>query len=86
MAEKTAYADRLARATLDFGDGSEHVLERIHVHDAAEEEIRCCYYKNGRFVVRPPDLPEEDLLRLFDAAVAEGVFTGRFRQQLKRIL
>jgi hypothetical protein len=64
MAEKTAYADRLARATLDFGDGSAHVLERIYVHDAAEEEIRWCYYKNGRFVVRPPDLPERDLLRL----------------------
>jgi hypothetical protein len=59
---------------------------RIYVHESATEEIRWCYYKNGRFVVRPPDIPEEDLLRLFEAAVAEGVFTPRFRQRLKQIL
>ena len=86
MARRTGYADELARATLDLGDGNEHVLERIYVHGTAEEEIRWCYYKNGGFVVRPPDLPEKDLLRLFEAAVAAGVFTPRFRQQLKRIL
>jgi len=63
MAEKTPYADRLARATLDFGNRYEHVLERIHVHETGDEEIRWCYYKNGGFVVRPPDLPEDDLLR-----------------------
>jgi hypothetical protein len=86
MAEKTAYAERLARATLDFSDGTAHVLERIYVHGTAEEEIRWCYYKNGGFVPRPADLPEGDLLRLFEAAVAEGVFTPQFRQQLKRVL
>ena len=77
---------RLASATLDLGDGTAHVLERIYVYGTAEEEIRWCYYKNGGFVTRPPDLPEEDLLRLFEAAVTAGVFTPRFQQQLKEIL
>jgi len=86
VAEKTAYQETLARGTHDFGNGHTHVLERIYVRDTAEEEIRWCYWKDGRFVPRPPDLPEEDLLRLFEAAVAEHVFTPRFKQQLKQIL
>ena len=66
-------------------------IEKITVHATEEDEIRFCYYKpnalgNPQLIMRPPDVPEEHLLQMFVAAVAEGIFTDNFREELKRVL
>ncbi len=66
-------------------------IEKITVHATGEDEIRFCYYKpnalgNPQLIMRPLDVPDEHLLQMFVAAVAEGIFTDNFREELKRIL
>jgi hypothetical protein len=38
------------------------------------------------FQPRPLDLTEDDLLKLLEDGVKEGVFSNKFREELKKIL
>ena len=61
-------------------------IERIYVKSLEHEEIRFSWWKEGRFMTRPLDLPEADLLTMFQDAIDKGVFTEKFRKQLKEML
>ncbi len=82
----TAYATELATASIAFEGGDEGKVERIHVKENAQDEIRFSWWKDGRMIPRPLDLNEEDLIRLLQNAVAVGVFTSNFRARLRDIL
>lgn len=66
-------------------------LERIEVNETGEQEIRFAYYKetangNQRMIMRPLDVDEKTLLKLFINGIAEGVFGDEFRKKLKSCL
>ena len=78
----TDYARELARGT--FEDAR---IERLYVKEADEEQIRFSYWKVGKkFVPRPLDLTEEDLLKLFADAIKENVFIHSFKSDLAELL
>jgi len=56
------------------------------VKDNEQIEIRFSWWNEGRFMPRPLDLSEEDLLVLFQRALDANVFSRDFRARLRYIL
>lgn len=87
--KRTKYCDLLAQGTTQEGNDISAV-EKIFINSLKREEIRFAWYKekNGvrHFQLRPLDLTEEELLGLIEDGVNKGVFTVKFRVNLKRIL
>ena len=77
----TDYAELVAEAVI-----GESRIERIHIKAVQQVEIRFSYWKDDKFVVRPLDLPEEELLPLFIEAMRKGVFTAEFLRNLHSAL
>jgi hypothetical protein len=61
-------------------------IERLHRKDTNREVIRFSWWKDGNLVMRPLDLPEQELLPLMRAAMREGVFTDDFLRELQSAL
>ena len=78
----TDYATELSYAR----DVDGHCIERLHIKAYDRPEIRFSWWKENRLVMRPLDLPEDRLLPLFAAAMAEGVFTDAFLRGLQDVL
>lgn len=72
------------RRTLPAGD--EARIEKIYVYGEQQEEIRFSWWKDRRFMPRPLDLPESELLPLLLDAIDGGVFSEGFVQSLKKHL
>lgn len=77
----THYATELATGTIDDAK-----IERLYVKKEQREEIRFSWWKDGRLMMRPLDLPEEDLLKLFDDAIENNVFSDSFKYGLVKLL
>ncbi len=82
----TDYATELSRATLGDTSGEHFRIERLHVKSLDQEEIRFSWWKGDQMMPRPPDLPEDQLLPLFQNAIREGVFSTQFLGELRRVL
>ena len=82
----TEYAQELAAGTLDYVDGNQVRIERLYVKHEQQEEIRFSWWKGSRMMMRPLDLPEDDLIALFEDAIREGVFSPKFLQELRAVL
>ena len=77
----THYATELATGTIDGAK-----IERLYVKKEQREEIRFSWWKDGKLMMRPLDLPEEDLLKLFDDAIENNVFSDSFKYGLVKLL
>jgi hypothetical protein len=82
----TEYATELATATIAFDANNEGKIERILVKEYGQDEIRFSWWKDGRMMMRPLDLPEDDLLTLMRSGIQAEVFTPEFRKKLKELL
>lgn len=84
----TRYARELAAARLPTGPGGTSLaaIERIHVKQADQVEIRFSSWEGTRLLPRALDLPEEELLPLLEAAIREGVFSDGFIEGLRRAI
>ena len=82
---ETAYARELARAVLAY-PGGEVRMERLYVKDPGQEEIRFSWWPDSKMAQRPLDLPEDDLLALFEKGIPQNVFTPSFLQSLRACL
>ena len=82
----TSYARELVPpVVLRYGDsGHEARLERLLVKGSGEEEIRLSWWKDGRFMRAPLDLPEADLLQLLVEGVHQGVLSSPQWERLTR--
>ena len=87
---KTEYREMISEGSIDKGT---HIskIERIHIFEKQEDEIRFCYYRlNERgtecLVPRPLDLNEEELFELFSNAIDNDVFSEDFKKKLKNKL
>jgi hypothetical protein len=69
----TKYAEELARAVLKLPSGDEARIERLRMKKTDTVEIRFSWWKEGRIVPRPLDLPETTLTKLLAAGIREGV-------------
>jgi len=79
----TPYAKELTKAA-DV-DGAR--IELLQIVGISEPEIRFSWWKDGKFVPRPLDLSEDDLLKLMRQAILErAVFTPKFLHGLQEIL
>jgi hypothetical protein len=78
---KTPYATPLKSA-----DVKDCWIERILINASGEQEIRFSWWPNGKFVPRPLDLPERELLPLISEAIKEGVFERDFLVELRDLL
>lgn len=84
---ETKYAQELCEPGIRrFPSGDEARIEKLHIKESGEEEIRFSWWKDGKMVARPLDLSEDDLIALFRDAVAKDVFTPAFRLALRSIL
>jgi hypothetical protein len=84
---KTKYAQELCEPGIRrFPSGNEAPIEKLHIKESGEEEIRFSWWKDGKIMPRPLDLSEDDLIALFRDAVAKDVFTPAFRLTLRSIL
>ena len=73
----TKYAtELLPPVARPYSGGNEIRLERLWIKDKSAVEIRLSWWKDGKLIPRPPDLPEEDFIRL----LAEGFRTGILEQ------
>ncbi|ALC91470.1 hypothetical protein AM500_18000 [Bacillus sp. FJAT-18017] len=89
MLRSTPYCNLIAQGRSQEGNDIAAV-ERIFIKGMKRDEIRFAWYKqvNGseRFQPRPLDLTEEELLKVLEDGVANGVFSTSFRENLKKIL
>lgn len=88
--KRTQYCDLLAQGTTQDGDDIS-AIEKIYIKDIKREEIRFAWYKeekNGsrRFIPRPLDLTEEELLELLKDGLNQGVFSNTFKENFKKLL
>lgn len=83
----TRYARELAAAKLSSGPGGKTFvgIERIHVKQTDQIEIRFSSWEGTRMLPRALDLPEEELLPL-EAALRAGVFTETFARGLRSVV
>ena len=83
----TKYARELCEPGVKkWPSGSEGRIERLLIKKSRTEEIRFSWWKDGRLATRPLDLSEEDLVTLFEDAIAKDVFTTEFKSRLKGLL
>jgi hypothetical protein len=82
----TKYARELAVGRREYESGDQVRIERLFIKDLQQEEIRFSWWKGSRMVMRPLDLPEDDLLELFEDAMHEGVFSQTFLRNLRALL
>ena len=78
----TRYATEIRTARDAIGQS----IERIFVKQHQREEIRFSWWTNGTMVIRPLDLPEEELLPLMREAIRQGVFSPTFLKSLHEVL
>ena len=84
---ETKYAVELCEpAVRRFPTGDEARIERLHIRESQEEEIRFSWWKDGKMVPRPLDLSEEDLVVLLKDALSKDVFSPIFRETLRSML
>lgn len=69
-----------------FPDGKEARIEKLYTRRSDEPEVRFSWWKYDTIMPRPLDLTEEDLLLLFQDAIAKDVFTPEFRSALRSLL
>ena len=77
----TDYAKEIASVE---NDGCK--IERLFVKHMKQEEIRFSWWKEGKMMMRPLDLPEDELLILFEKAFETNVFTDSFKLKLLKSL
>jgi hypothetical protein len=82
----TKYARELVSASIPWPDSEEARIERLHIKEHNQEEIRFSWWKDGNIVMRPLDLEEKDLLLLFEDAVQKNVFSQDFLLSLRKII
>ena len=82
----TSYATEIARASIGFDAANEGTIERIHVKEQGQDEIRFSWWKDGRMTPRPLALSENDLLTLLQDAIEFDIFTPEFRTRLQDML
>jgi hypothetical protein len=85
---ETKYAKELREpGSFKWPDGiSEARIERLLIKETEVEEIRFSWWKDGKIATRPLDIGEDDLIALFEDAVAKGVFTDTFKAKLRAML
>lgn len=89
--KSTKYCILEKQARVQNGDDVAAV-EDIFVRHLNRNEIRFAFYKTDgitgkdRFVPRPLDLTEEELLSLFKESVQKDIFTKHFKDELTRIM
>jgi hypothetical protein len=81
----TDYATELATASLSVGV-DEVRIERLHVKETDVDEIRFSWWRDGKLIPRPLDVPEDLLLDMFREALIQRVFTDSFILALSRML
>ena len=69
----TRYAEEISHADIDG-----HRIERLRMKESGDVEIRFSWWKDGRFMTRPLDLSEDDLLPLMQQAMERRVFSDEF--------
>ena len=77
----TAYATELATADIDG-----HRIERLHIKEYGQDEIRFSWWPDGKMANRPLDLSEHELLPLLKEAIEKGVFSDDFLRDLHSTL
>jgi hypothetical protein len=83
MAQRdTKYATEIASAADDL----DQRIERLYVKGWKQDEIRFSWWRNGKMMPRPLDLPEKELLPLMSSAIRSGVFTDDFLRGLQTAL
>jgi|HigsolmetaAR206D_1030411.scaffolds.fasta_scaffold09556_2 hypothetical protein len=86
---ETDYCKVLAEGLTKIGEDISAV-EKIYVKAAQRIEIRFAWYKEKgekrRFIPRPLDLPEDELLELLINGIEKDVFSKGFREKLKNYL
>jgi len=84
---ETKYARELREpAVVKWPDDSEGRIERLLIKKTNQEEIRFSWWKGGKIATRPLDLAEDDLITLFQDAVAKNIFTDSFKSELRSLL
>jgi hypothetical protein len=84
---ETHYAQELCEPGIRrWPNGEEARMEKLHIKETGEEEVRFSWWKNGKIVPRPLDLSEDDLILLFKDALSKDVLTPMFRMKLRSML
>lgn len=73
----TEYATEIASSALKCQSGDEARIERLLIKASGQEEIRFSWWKDGRMMMRPLDLTEEDLFRLLVQGIRDGVLCSK---------
>ena len=84
---KTPHAELCAEARLPRdGSDDELRLERVWLKADRYEALRFTAWRHGRFIPRPAQMTEPDLIALLERGLEGGVFSDFFRRQLSLLV
>jgi hypothetical protein len=76
---------RIGRVELTDGDG-EGRIEHVLATEKEREGIRFSWWVKNMYMRNALELPESDLLKMFQDAINNGVFSSVFREKLSVML
>jgi len=82
------YKDLIQEAQIDLGNDEVAKAEKILIKETNAEELRFSWWKvsGNKFIPRPLDLPEEQWVELFEAAVENNVVSQEFIKKMIKVL
>ena len=80
----TKYATELATAQL--GERGYARIEKLSVKGTNQEELQFSWSNDGRLMMSPLDLPEDQFLDLLGEALNQDVFSDAFKLGLLKLL
>jgi hypothetical protein len=80
----TKYAAELATAQL--GEQGYARIEKLSVKGTNQEELQFSWSNDGRLMMSPLDLPEDQFLDLLGEALNQDVFSDAFKLGLLKLL
>lgn len=82
------YKKLIKEVQINIGGDEIAKAEKIIVNATNQEELRFSWWTNygKQFNLRPLDLPEEQWIELFDAAVKNGIVSQEFIKDMIKVL
>ena len=79
--KETKYCKIIRSVTVEDGD-ERFAIEKIYIKSLKRYEVRICLYRINKFIPRPVDLSEDNLVTLLLVGLKAGVLDDKFKQEL----
>lgn len=84
----SGYKKLIKETQINIGEDEIAKAEKIIINETNQEELRFSWWTQDgkKFNIRPLDLPEDQWIELFDAAVKDEIVSQEFIKEMIKVL